>query len=139
MYEPDVAIASPERRLGQFRRFWPAKVRATSATQVMLAVRHLTALIFIINSQEELTMFAQQNTMKCFVSAAIIRIYKATVLPCMHTSLLLLLAIPGWSAAPTESRCAITALDKTDCNGVVLDDSAFAEAIVRDHGKCQRF
>ena len=25
------------------------------------------------------------------------------------------------------------ALDKTDCFGVVLDDSAFTEAIVRDH------
>jgi hypothetical protein len=29
--------------------------------------------------------------------------------------------------------CSSAALDKTNCNGVVLDDSAFTETIVRDH------
>ena len=42
----------------------------------------------------------------------------------MRASLPLLLAIVS---------CSGDALDKSDCSGVVLDDSAFTEAIVRDH------
>ena len=55
----------------------------------------------------------------------------ATVLPRMHTSLPLLLAIAGCSVALVSATA--DTLDKTDCNGVVLDDSPFAEPIVRDH------
>ena len=48
----------------------------------------------------------------------------------MRTSLPLLLAIAGCSAAWIESA---EALDKTDCQGVVLDDAPFAEPLGRDH------
>ncbi len=63
-----------------------------------------------------------------------IRKYGAIILPRMHTSLSLFLAITCFSLALLELTGAMSdALDKTDCNGVVLDDSPFAEPIVRDH------
>ena len=76
-------------------------------------------------------MFAQptKKHMKCLVSAALKGIYKTSILPCMRTSLPLLLAIAGCSAAWIESA---DALDKKDCKGVVLDDGPFAERVVRD-------
>jgi hypothetical protein len=58
----------------------------------------------------------------------------ATILPRMRTSLPLLLAITGCSVALLEStRAAPDALDKTDCDGHVLDDSPFAEPVILDH------
>src|SRR5437899_12326696 len=53
------------------------------------------------------------KNIKCFVLAAI---------------------IAGGGVALLQSTSArADALDKTDCDGNVLDDSAFAEPIVRDH------
>jgi hypothetical protein len=57
--------------------------------------------------------------------------FLATLLPRMRTSLPLFLAIAGCSVALVSATA--DTLDKTDCNGVVLDDSPFAEPIVRDH------
>ncbi len=48
----------------------------------------------------------------------------------LGTSLPIFFAITVYSIALLASA---DTLDKTDCNGVVLDDSAFAEPIVRDH------
>jgi len=45
----------------------------------------------------------------------------ATILPLMHTLRPLLLAIAGCSIALISATA--DTLDKTDCNGVVLDDS----------------
>jgi len=59
----------------------------------------------------------------------------ARVLPRLRTSLPLLLAIAGCSV--TLVRAMADTLDKTDCNGVVLDDSPFVEpvvAIIRTRG-----
>jgi FG-GAP-like repeat len=52
-----------------------------------------------------------------------------------HIKCLVLAAIiAGGSAALLEStRATPDALDKTNCEGVVLDDSPFAEPVVRDH------
>ena len=52
-----------------------------------------------------------------------------------HIKCLVLAAIiAGGSAALLESTSArADALDKTNCNGVVLDDSPFAEPVIRDH------
>ena len=55
----------------------------------------------------------------------------ATVLRHMRTSLPIFLASVGCSLALVSATA--DTLDKTDCNGVVLDDSQFAEPIVRDH------
>ena len=71
-------------------------------------------------------MFAQpaKKQMKCLKSAAYKYIYKA----------MLFVAIAGCSVTSIESARAIAdELDKTDCSGVVLDDSEFTEVIVRDH------
>lgn len=47
----------------------------------------------------------------------------------------LFVAIAGCGAALIQStRATSDTLDRTNCDGVVLDDSAFREAIVRDHG-----
>jgi hypothetical protein len=54
-----------------------------------------------------------------------------TVLRRTHTSLPLFLASVGCCLAVVGATA--DTLDKTDCNGVVLDDSQFAEPIVRDH------
>lgn len=70
-------------------------------------------------------MFAQptKKHMECLKAATIKNIYKAT----------LLVAITVCGGVLIEStRAATDELDKTDCSGVVLDDSAFTEAIVRD-------
>src|SRR5437588_110413 len=53
-----------------------------------------------------------------------LRSYPATSLP-------IFLASVGCSLALVSATA--DTLDKTDCNGVVLDDSQFAEPIVRDH------
>ncbi|MFZ0751657.1 MAG: hypothetical protein WAM70_20015, partial [Pyrinomonadaceae bacterium] len=46
----------------------------------------------------------------------------------------LLVAIVGCGAALIQSTRATTdTLDKTDCQGAMLDDSAFREPVVRDH------
>jgi hypothetical protein len=55
----------------------------------------------------------------------------AHLLPGVPVFFPLSLAIVCWCI--TFVRATADTVDKTDCNGVVLDDSSFAESLVRDH------
>jgi hypothetical protein len=97
----------------------------------------LTALIFTVSIKKAATMFAQRikRHLVRLTAADIMKVLTGTILPCVRTALLLLLAISGCStAAIVSTRATSDELDKTDCDNIVLDDSAFIEAIVRDHG-----
>src|ERR1043165_3019901 len=81
-------------------------------------------------------MFAKptKKHIKWLVSASFESIHKAAILLRRCAPLLLLLVISSYSIAPVEPpRPPDDTLDKTDCNCVVLDDSAFREPLVRDH------
>src|SRR5262245_40170305 len=71
--------------------------------------------------------------MRRFVWAAIAQIRRAVSPLRVRVFLSLLLVLEICSVAPIDSTCAVGNIDNTDCQGHVLDDSAFPETVVRDH------